>query len=75
MTDINIASVSASLYKCCDVVGINASTYFRWHQDGQVIDDKRPTAQRPVPQNKLSADEEKAILSVCCQEEYADLRH
>lgn len=38
-----------------------------------MIDDKRPTAQRPTPKNKLSADEEKAILNVCCQEEYADL--
>lgn len=55
------------------MIGINPSTYYRWHESGQVIDDKRPITQRPVPKNKLSSDEEKAILNVCCQKEYADL--
>ncbi|MGB5446599.1 MAG: IS3 family transposase [Psychromonas sp.] len=74
MSDINIArGHGAALSKCCHIIGINSSTYIRWHKAGQVIDDQRSTAQRPVPINKLSAEEKQTILEVCCQKEYADL--
>lgn len=74
VSDINVArGHGAALSKCCHVIGINSSTYFRWHKAGQVIDDRRSTAQRPVPINKLSAEEKQTILDICCEKKYADL--
>lgn len=55
------------------MVGINASTYYRWHEFDNVTDDRRPTAKRQAPKNKLSCGEVQTILDVCCQKEYADL--
>ena len=46
----------------------------RWHDEqGKLQADKRPTAIRPAPSNKLSEAERQAILAVCNQPEYASL--
>jgi len=68
VSDINIANQKgASLYKCCEVVGINASIYYRCHEFDEVVGDRHPTAKKLAPKNKLLFDEVQAILEVCCQ--------
>ena len=47
----------ARLHKCCEVIGINSSTYYRWHEGDTVVDDRRPKAERAAPKNKLLASE------------------
>ena len=62
---INIAMDSgARLEPACDVVGITPRTYQRWTKGPEIAYDKRPTAKRPTPKNKLSEEEKKEILKV-----------
>ena len=57
---INIAMDSgARLEPACDVVGITPRTYQRWTKGPEIAYDKRPTAKRPTPKNKLSEVEKK----------------
>lgn len=63
----------ARLYEACATVGISARTYERWYIDGEVVQDKRPTAERPEPSNKLTEEEYKSVLNVLTLTEYADL--
>ncbi len=55
----------ARLMPACKTVEIDPATYRRWQCDGQVIADKRATARRPTPLNKLSVTERKLILLTC----------
>jgi putative transposase len=55
------------------MIGIDSSTYCRWHEGGNIVDDRRPMAERAEPKNKLLANEIQTILDICCHEEYADL--
>lgn len=57
----------------CDIVGISARTYERWYVNGEIKEDKRPTAERPEPSNKLTKEEYKSVLNVLTIPEYADL--
>ena len=50
--------------KACEILEISVRTYQRWTQDKAVLRDGRPGAQRPVPSNKLSAEERAEILAV-----------
>jgi putative transposase len=54
----------ARLIKVCEEVGIAPCTYRRWQHQGQVVEDQRPSAQRPKPPNKLSSQERERLLSV-----------
>jgi putative transposase len=54
-------------------VGISARTYERWYVGGEITVDKRPTAERPEPSNKLTPEEYKSVLNVLSLPEYADL--
>lgn len=48
------------------MLGISTRTLQRWKkEDGTVRKDNRKNAQRPVPANKLTEDEERQILSIC----------
>ncbi|MGE0969607.1 helix-turn-helix domain-containing protein [Klebsiella sp. WOUb02] len=38
-----------------------------------VSDDRRPAAPRPVPKNRLSAEEEQLVLAVCHEPRFASL--
>ena len=60
------------LYEACETVGISARTYERWYVDGEVTEDKRPTAERPQPSNKLTVEEYKSVLNVLSLPEYVD---
>lgn len=59
--------------KACEELQISVRTYERWVKDGEIQLDKHPTAQRPVPRNKLYGEERVEILTVVKQDEYADL--
>jgi putative transposase len=52
---------------------LSLRSYRRWFHRGEVQVDKRPDTQKPEPANKLSKEEEQAIVNVCNAEHYASL--
>ena len=66
-------AAGARKHKACAELGISKRTVERWQQDGEMTIDKRPTAERPAPLNKLSEAERQTILDTCHQPEYASL--
>ncbi|WJV63914.1 IS3 family transposase [Pectobacteriaceae bacterium C52] len=63
-------SAGARLLPACREAGLSLSTWRRWNNQAE---DRRPTAERPVPANKLTAEEEHQIVTVCNEPEYASL--
>lgn len=64
----------ASFYKACQVVKIAPSTLRRWRPShGEIQEDKRPSAPRPVPANRLSDEERERIQETCNSAEFASL--
>ena len=59
--------------KACEVIGLSSRTLQRWRIDGAIGSDKRPTAIRPEPVNKLSTKERQAVIDVCDVEEFSSL--
>jgi len=59
--------------KACEVIGFSTRTLQRWRIGGEVGADKRPTAIRLEPGNKLSKAEREAVINVCNSEEFASL--
>jgi putative transposase len=59
--------------KACEVIGFSTRTLQRWRIGGSIGADKRPTATRPEPGNKLSQSERQAVIDVCNSEEFATL--
>ncbi|WDE07707.1 helix-turn-helix domain-containing protein [Thalassomonas viridans] len=57
----------------CLEVGISLRTYRRWTPAGRLQEDKRPTAIRPAPPNKLTEQEREQIIEVCNSPKYASL--
>lgn len=57
----------------CKEIGISQRTLQRWRSSGTPIEDQRPIANRPHPQNKLSEEETRAVLSVVNQPEFQSL--
>ena len=47
----------ARLEPCCEVLGISKRTWPRWVRGEEVQEDKRPSAKRPIPANKLKEEE------------------
>ena len=67
-------AVGARRDKAADVLDISERTLRRWRAgDGAVRNDGRVEAIRPEPRNKLSEEEEMAILCLCNLEDYASL--
>lgn len=58
-------SEGARLSPACQCTEIDAATYRRWQLGGQVLSDRRATASRPVPGNKLTIEEQEMILLTC----------
>ncbi|WP_440862954.1 IS3 family transposase [Symbiopectobacterium purcellii] len=54
----------------CRSVGISERTFQRWRLSP---DDRRPTASRPMPKNRLSAEEEQQVLAICHEPRFASL--
>jgi putative transposase len=55
------------------MIGLSARTLQRWQVNDVVGEDKRPTATRSAPINKLSNDERQAVMAVCNVEEFSSL--
>lgn len=55
------------------MLGITSRTYQRWTEEGKIKADQRPLIKRPEPQNKLSKEERKAIISKVNEPKYASL--
>lgn len=58
----------ARVSKACCNVGLSERTLQRWKQ---APDDRRATTPRPVPKNKLSAEEERQVLAICHEPRFA----
>ena len=63
----------ARLAPACETAEIDPGTYRRWQHAGQVVADRRATAQRPEPHNKLSAQEREQVLLTCHRPEFKSL--
>lgn len=63
----------ARLAKACEELDISARTYERWVSVGGVQEDQRPHVQRPVPRNKLSAEEREKVIEIVKKDEFVDL--
>jgi len=59
--------------RACAELGITARTYRRWTAEGKVRSDGRPEAERPTPQNKLSAAERQQVRDACHRPDLASL--
>ena len=59
-------------YLACAELGITARTFERWVRQG-TRSDRRPTALRPAPANKLSAPERQEALRVVNEPRFASL--
>ncbi len=57
----------------CDAAGLSKRTYRRWYKAGNIQTDKRATAVRPAPANKLTEHERQQILEVCNEARFASL--
>lgn len=69
---INEAMASgARKHKACEVACISIRTLQRWCSGDGIVEDLRPSAIRPVPMNKLSDEERRAIIDICSVEEFA----
>jgi putative transposase len=55
------------------VVGISVRTYERWCSEGGVKEDRRRSAERPAPKNKLTDEEYQSIINIVNMPEFADL--
>ncbi|HEJ7994518.1 IS3 family transposase [Serratia bockelmannii] len=60
----------ARLNEACRRVGLSQRTLQRWNK---APDDRRATSPRPVPKNKLSAEEEEQVLAICHEPRFASL--
>ncbi|MPM44447.1 IS3 family transposase ISSba13 [bioreactor metagenome] len=63
----------ARLKPTCKILHISERTYQRWTQEGNVKEDQRPIAERPLPKNKLTKEEREELLKTINKPEYADL--
>ncbi|VUT02513.1 hypothetical protein SB6419_01727 [Klebsiella spallanzanii] len=60
----------ARLTVACREASLSLRTWRRWQKN---LQDRRETAKRPVPVNRLSAEEEQRIRDICHQKEYESL--
>jgi putative transposase len=67
----NAIASGARKDKACEMIGFSTRTLQRWRIDGEIGADKRPTALRSEPGNKLSQAERQAVIDVCNSEEFA----
>lgn len=60
----------ARIELACRELNISERTYYRWKK---CKEDKRPSAKRPSPKNKLTIEEKQRILKVVNKPKYKDL--
>src|SRR5215210_2072377 len=51
--------------QACAELGLDERTCRRWRATDRTPEDRRPTAPRPAPSNKLSEEERRAVLDAC----------
>jgi len=66
-------AAGARLELACKELGISVRTYQRWVKEGPDPIDKRPTAKRKPPANKLNEEEKAQIIKICNSAEFTDL--
>ena len=67
-------AAGARKHRACIETGLSLRTFLRWTQEaGQIREDQRAQAQRPMPANKLTEQERAQVLAICNQPDYADL--
>lgn len=57
----------------CDELQINERTFQRWKNPSTPLEDQRPCAIRPAPANKLTDEEQDAIVDIATSEKYQSL--
>jgi putative transposase len=57
----------------CELLGLSVRTVQRWSGEGEVIEDRRPSAERPTPPNALSDAERAKVREICNSPEHASL--
>ena len=58
----------------CAEIGLSPRTLRRWQgPDGGIREDRRPSANRPAPANKLTEEERDCIVATCATPEFASL--
>ncbi len=67
---IEASENGARIFMACKEAGIAKRTYERWCKDPE---DKRKSANRPDPKNKLSKEEYKSVVRILNSPEYADM--
>ena len=63
----------ARKYKACNELSITIRTLQRWIEDGNIKEDGRSNAKRPIPHNKLSTGERNNVLETINNREYKNL--
>jgi len=67
-------AAGARLETACAALGVSPRTLQRWTDPTHgVRADRRPSAERPAPANKLTAEERDQIVAVCNAAEFASL--
>jgi putative transposase len=59
--------------KACEELGISLRTLQRWRSEKTPEGDQRPDAKRPPPKNKLTPEEEQAVIEVANSPAYQSL--
>lgn len=62
----------ARLREACREIGISPRTFERWVSEGTVKADRRPTAARPLPANRLTVSERAEVLRVVNEPRFAN---
>jgi transposase InsO family protein len=67
-------TAGARLERACEVAGISLRTLQRWQaEEGQIREDGRPCAVRPIPAHALSQEERAKLLAVANEPRFADV--
>lgn len=61
------------LNAACECAEIDAATFRRWQDEGQIISDKRRDAIKPAPSNSLTDKERETLLEICNSPEFCSL--
>ena len=67
----NACTVGARLSAACNVLGVSLRTVQRWRKEKP--DGRKAAAQKRIPGNKLSDQEQAHILTICNQPEFAHM--
>ena len=59
--------------KACEALGLSERTLQRWIRENNVQADKRKSADRPAPANKLTEEEQQKIVDVCNSDRFKSL--